>query len=138
MATFLIVSAVVLAAIALASLLVWMISDNYRTETICAVVGFVSLIGSVSVAAALAAAGAYIAGQGDAPLFAKSWAEKHRPGWSVGECQSRDTNDDGYITCTLDGPPGSDPEPIECGVNRWYHGYRVSGCKPVLYSRGQR
>ena len=127
-----------LAAIALISLLVWMVSDDDRTQTISAIVGVASLVGSVSAACALGAAGSYIAGQGDAPMFAKEWTEKHRPDWTVDECRSRDTNDDGYITCTMDGPPGTDPEPIECGVNRWYHGYRVSGCKPVLYSRGRR
>jgi hypothetical protein len=88
---------------------------------------------------ALLAAGEYIAGQGDAVEEAESWVHQFRPGWRLGDCQPRDTDNNGYVTCTLVKGAGEEIEPIECGVNRWYHGWRVSGCKPVFYapSRGR-
>lgn len=77
------------------------------------------------------ACGSYLAGQGGAPAAARAWVDRNRPSWYVSECQPRDTNRDGYVTCTIVGP-GEAIDAIECGVDRWFHGFGVSGCKPAL------
>ena len=136
MASFLMFLFLLCLAVSIISALVALMS-GYRTSDKAWIVCFVSACLCLIPGGALLIAGSYIAGQGDAPRAAHAWGAKFRKGWTVGECQPRDTDDNGYITCTLIGPDeGDDPEPIECGVNRWYHGLNVEGCKPVFYSRG--
>lgn len=94
----------------------------------CVVVGLLFL-------GAIPACGSYLAGQGGAPTAARAWVERNRPSWRWSECQPHDTNGDGYVTCTIIGP-GDAVDAIECGVDRWFHGFGVSGCKPAL--RGAR
>ena len=57
----------------------------------------------------------YFAGQGDGPAFARAWVQRWHPG--VESVGYDDEQGDHKI------------EAIECGVNRWYHGYRVTGCR---------
>lgn len=99
-----------------------------RVAALCAVVGLLTL-GSIPTC------GSYLAGQGGAPTAARAWVERNRPSWRWSECQPHDTNGDGYVTCTIIGP-GDAVDAIECGVDRWFHGFGVSGCKPAL--RGAR
>ncbi len=77
----------------------------------------------------------YWAGQGDGARFAREWTARWRPDSDV-ECQPMDTDDNGYITCTVGQQTAeratSKPvilDAIECGVNRWYQGYKVTGCR---------
>ena len=74
-----------------------------------------------------------IAGKGDAEKAAKEWADRSYPGMTASvDCAGRDTGDDGYVSCTvvLQGENAPrDPVPLECGVNRWYHGCNTYGCK---------
>lgn len=95
-----------------------------RAAEVCAVVGLLSF-------GVIPACGSYLAGQGGAPAAAHAWVDQNRPSWRVSECQLRDTNSDGYVTCTIVGP-GEAIDAIECGVDRWFHGFGVSGCKPAL------
>lgn len=134
MAEFIAFILIVTALVAAIALLVGFMSDSGRALQ----VGIGAAAMAIVSALVLAGAGEYIAGQGGAPQAAEAWVKKHRPAWKVGECQPRDTDGNKYITCTIDGPDG-EVEPIECGVGRWYHGYGVTGCKPVFYqSTGRR
>lgn len=84
----------------------------------------------------LAAGSAYFAGQGDALDAARDWAAKWRSDAAI-ECQARDTDDNGYVSCTV-GIPGGEIRAIECGIDRWYHGWGVTGCRLMKgYSGGQ-
>ncbi len=130
---FLFIAALVVATIA--CLVAFM--SEWRTRERAFIVAFFAACLSAIPGLILLAAGSYIAGQGDGAKAAREWVAKYRKGWTVGECQPRDVDDNKYITCTLVGPsPDDNPEPIECGVNRWYHGMGVSGCKPVFYQSG--
>jgi hypothetical protein len=71
--------------------------------------------------------GRYFAGQGDALDTAHAWTAKWRPGATV-ECQTLDTDGNGYVSCTV-GTPDGEIDAIECGVNRWYNGWRTTGCR---------
>lgn len=99
-----------------------------HVATVCAVIGLLPF-------AVIGACSAHLAGRGGAPAAARAWVDRNRPSWRVSECQPRDTNSDGYVTCTIVGP-GDAIDAIECGVDRWFHGLGVSGCKPAL--RGVR
>lgn len=136
---FLIVAGCVVGGIAL---LVALFTDDYRTGRAARLWSSLATVVALVAGAIFAGVAVYLAGQGDGLKFAREWVLRYRPGWTVGECQPRDTDDNGYVTCTLvppsGDPDGDDPEPIECGVNRWYHGLNVTGCKPVFYQRGGR
>lgn len=83
---------------------------------------------AVVVLAVLETAAPHIAGQGDAPRFAAQWRDRWKPGAEL-ECQPRDTDNNGYLTCTVGTPGTDDLTAIECGVNRWYHGLNVTDCR---------
>lgn len=78
-------------------------------------------------------------GSGDAPTYAREWAEKHYSGeYSEVECQSSDSDDDGYVSCTVffKKPEASDsrsPDPIaiECahGHGNWSKCNKQTGCR---------
>ena len=95
-----------------------------RSATVCTIVGLFPFL-------VIGACSANLAGQGGAPAAARAWVDRNRPSWHVSECQPRDTNRDGYVTCTIVGPDEA-IDAIECGVDRWFHGFGVSGCKPAL------
>lgn len=95
-----------------------------RSAIACIIIGLIPFL-------VIGACGSYLAGQGGAPAAARAWVDRNRPSWYVSECQPRDTNRDGYVTCTIVGP-GEAIDAIECGVDRWFHGFGVSGCKPAL------
>lgn len=99
------------------------------------VVGVMITAGVLCVVGIIAAAfmAKYLAGQGDGPAFARQWVERWHPAAHPEvECQELDSDDNGYITCTVgyDDEQGKHQlEAIECGVNRWYHGFRTTGCR---------
>lgn len=79
-------------------------------------------------ATGLTVCGPFIAGQGDAPRDVELWIERNIPEPVLNlECQPRDTNEDGYVACTVS--TATRVIPLECGVNRWYHGCNNAGCK---------
>jgi hypothetical protein len=84
----------------------------------------------------------YINGKGDADKFADEWAAANLDGATDVRhtCQSIDSDDNGYVTCTVSVTwPGSSERqiiPVECGVNRATTGCDIQGCKPMMpYSR---
>ena len=78
--------------------------------------------------AGIVTCGPFIAGQGDAPRDAELWIERNIPDPVLNlECQPRDTNEDGYVACTIS--TATRVIPLECGVNRWYHGCNNAGCR---------
>lgn len=84
--------------------------------------------------------GSIIAGKGDSERFADEWVKRWRPG-AVVECQARDSDDNGYNTCTVgwtDDAGVSHVDAIECGINRWYQGFNVTGCRPMKGYQGER
>lgn len=89
-------------------------------------IGYGSAIAGLLIVIGIFAFGAYIAGKGDADHAAQQWVDRWAPGAAF-ECQSRDTNDDGYVTCTV--KQDDQLESIECGVDRWYHGWQTEGCR---------
>lgn len=77
----------------------------------------------------------HLAGKGDAEQFAAAWVEQNLVGAKAthAECQSIDSDDNGYVTCTASAtwPEGREIYPIECGVNRWHTGCNIQGCRPL-------
>lgn len=79
----------------------------------------------------------YISGKGDADKFADEWAATNLDGAEdvAHTYQSRDNDDNGYVTCTISARwPGSSERqiiPVECGVNRTFTGCQVEGCRPL-------
>lgn len=80
----------------------------------------------------------YANGKGDAEKFIASFVQEHMAGAkSVHHtCQTRDTDDNGYVSCTLTvdwGVEGERPEivPLECAVNRFGSGCNNEGCRPL-------
>lgn len=132
MVEFLVLVIIVSSLTSAVSGLVWWFS-GWRAKTSPWVTGAGVLLATVAFGG-LVAGGSYMAGKGDAEAFAREWSTRFRPGSDV-ECQGRDTDSNGYVTCTVsyeqDGR--TEVEPIECGVNRWYHGLDVTGCNPLVY-----
>lgn len=87
------------------------------------------------------AACSYINGKGDAEESAAAWVRDNLPGatFSNHECQDRDTDDNGYVSCTVsvrwENDPGIEIIPIECSVNRAGNGCGNKGCRPLATFR---
>lgn len=118
--------------------LIWRFG-SYRFEkggliTFIVGAGLAMIVGSV-----LHECGAIIAGQGRALEAAQAYTTKHHPG-GTSSCLSRDTDNDKFITCTStwrDTPDGPEhTESLRCGVDQWYYGLNVSGCTPIVPTRG--
>lgn len=106
-------------------------------QMIAIIISIASIVLAILLGATLAIGGSYFAGRGDAAESAKAWVAKWRPGASI-ECQARDTDGNGYVSCTVGGD-GAPIEAIECGVNRWYHGFQTRGCRLMKgYAGSQR
>jgi hypothetical protein len=80
----------------------------------------------------------YIAGSGDADKFAEDWSRVNTFGAAdvSHQCQTRDTDGNGYVSCTVSvqwerGNPRREMIPIECAVNRVGNGCNVEGCRPL-------
>lgn len=98
--------------------------------------------------AVLTAGCTYIAGSGEAPQAARDWADEHvvagRSGLRVStSCTGRDTDNDGYVSCTLTVVDAStqdehqwptETHTLECGVNHPLSGCATTGCKPSFGS----
>lgn len=126
MPEFLVVVIVLAGLLAVISGVVFVSSDTARGGlgfVIGAVVGLAAVI-------ILVVGGSFWAGAGDAPASAEAWVKEWRPGAKV-ECQKRDTDGNGYVSCTVGFERNGEREveSIECGVNRWYHGFNTSGCR---------
>lgn len=138
MATLLIGILIIALGITLFGGLLWRFG-SYRFETAGVITLIVGVVVLVIAASILHECGAVIAGQGGALEAAQAYTTQHHPG-GVASCLSRDTDDDKFITCTTtwrDTPEGPEQtESLRCGVDRWYHGYNVSGCTPILPTRG--
>lgn len=86
----------------------------------------------------------YVNGRGDANKFAAAWISENLPDATRTShtCQSRDTDNNGYVTCTVSATFIGDtrPEiiPLECGVNRVGTGCNVEGCRPLATFRVRR
>lgn len=59
------------------------------------------------------------------------------PGATSVECADRDTNDDGYCSCTVF-RGSADPLPIECGCERFCIWNCARGCKYVPFAGGAK
>lgn len=139
--TFLIILIVALAALAVTMLLLLRHDDNVprarefhrATRRLLIYLMFAAGGASIVLFIITAFAAKYLAGQGDGPAFARQWVQRWHPAAAPEvECQELDSDDNGYITCTVgyDDEQGKHQlEAIECGVNRWYHGYRTTGCR---------
>lgn len=79
-------------------------------------------------------------GKGDSEKYAREWAEKHYSGqYKMIECQSSDSDDDGYVSCTVFFDDGSaeagnaprDPLAIECahGHGNTWKCNKQEGCR---------
>lgn len=84
------------------------------------------------------AACSYINGKGDAEKFVEQFKATHlaEAKHVTHHCQGRDTDENGYVSCTLTvdwGIQGERPEiiPIECAVNRAGNGCSNEGCRPL-------
>lgn len=87
------------------------------------------------------AACSIINGQGDAKKFAEQFAQENygRAAHYSINCQTRDTDDNGYVTCSIsvqwdNENPRRELIPIECSVNRTGSGCNNEGCRPMVYS----
>jgi hypothetical protein len=112
---------------------------SYRFETAGVITAIVGVVIIVLAGATLHECGALIAGQGRALEAAQAYTNKHHPGGTA-SCLSRDTDNDKFITCTStwrDTPNGPEQtESLRCGVDQWYYGLNVSGCTPIVPTRG--
>lgn len=91
-------------------------------------------------------------GSGEAPGEARKWAKKHYEGqFKMVECGSSDSDDDGYVSCTIffkepvaeaDGKPqfARDPLAIECahGHGNWKTCNKQEGCRMATGKSGKR
>lgn len=77
-------------------------------------------------------------GSGDAPGYAEKWAQKHYPDeYKSVECGSSDSDDDGYVSCTVffkkaeAGGQITPPMAIECahGHGNWSKCSKQTGCR---------
>jgi hypothetical protein len=68
-------------------------------------------------------------GVGKAPESAKSFADRRFEGHKGVECMTEDTDDDGYVSCTIFLP--DDAVAIECATEKWHSDGcgRNSGCR---------
>lgn len=58
-------------------------------------------------------------GSGDAPASARKWAEAHYAGkYTSVECLPRDTDGDGYVSCTVFFKKAGDVIGLECATGR--------------------
>lgn len=80
----------------------------------------------------------YMNGKGDAEKFVEQFKRTHLASAKTvtHHCQGRDTDDNGYVACTLTvdwGIANERPEivPIECAVNRTGSGCNNEGCRPL-------
>lgn len=90
------------------------------------------------VIASLVVGCSYINGQGDAEKFVEQFKSAHMSAAKsvTHTCQTRDTDDNGYVSCTVTvdwGIANERPEivPIECAVNKVGSGCNVEGCRPL-------
>ncbi len=84
------------------------------------------------------AACSYINGKGDAEEFAATFQHEHFANAKTVShtCQSRDTDNNNYVSCTFTvdwGIAENPPEiiPVECAVNRVGNGCSNEGCRPL-------
>lgn len=126
--------------VAIVAFIVGFLADSSRVTTYAIRWGIIAGLVCALAGAALFGAGAHWAGPGDAHKFAQEWVDKWHPNDSAQiECQGRDTDDNGYVTCTVgwkDPDGATQLEAIECGVNRWFHGYNITGCRLMKGSWG--
>lgn len=98
-----------------------------------------------SVLSSMAACG-YINGKGDADKFAEQFIDDNFPGAvaTSHQCQSRDTDGNGYVTCSVSvqwdaSSPRREVVPLECAVNRAGNGCNNEGCRPLaVFGRSGR
>jgi hypothetical protein len=85
------------------------------------------------------AACSYVNGQGDAKKFAERFIADnfHDAAATSYQCQSRDTDENGYVTCSVTvqwsaDDPAREMIPLECAVNRTGSGCSNEGCRPMV------
>jgi hypothetical protein len=80
-------------------------------------------------------------GQGDSEEYAREWAEEHYGSkYKKVVCQSGDSDDDGYVSCTMFfHDDNRDPLAIECahGHGNWYKCTKQEGCR-MATGKGRR
>lgn len=96
---------------------------------------------SITLAAAVLmsiAACSYYNGRGDAEEFARRFVADNFVGAHdvSTQCQGRDTDDNGYVTCSVTVQWDKDDSrremiPLECAVNRVGSGCSNEGCRPL-------